>query len=88
MKVYVFVDGLKKHTDERVKCIIGVKRITVRGNAESTHSSRRIQAGAKRLGNQGHRNDWVKQNPSPRQAYFISPRSNCFFVIRNCCLHI
>lgn len=47
MKVYVFVDGLKKHTDERVKCIIGVKRITVRGNAESTHSysSRRKTTG-------------------------------------------
>lgn len=48
MKVYVFVDGLKKHTDERVKCIIGVKRITVRANAESTHREEFKQA----------QNDW------------------------------
>lgn len=48
MKAYVFVDGLKKHTDERVKCIRGVKRITVRGTRSALiekNSSRRKTTG-------------------------------------------
>lgn len=75
------MNGLKKYTDG--KEMINRREANNAGRKAQSAQLTRIQREAKRLGNQGHRNNWRTANPLSASGIFYFSEHHSFFGIRH-----